>query len=300
MAQRSYTREEMEEILRRAAQRTHEAEDHVRHEDLVAAAREVGIDPDAIERVAAELGDERKHDEAVQRYVKKQRDRFWRGLSAYVITMAALGALNVLVTPSVPWALWVAFGWGLAVAFQARRAFLPPSDEQVERMLAREERKAQREARKRARREATEAWSRRWRQLGEEMSRAAEAPAPSGTQRGPSPLASAEKEIDRAIEEGVTALVAALAKRAGDAAKTIATEIERASQTPDAPPRTEFEHYVARQKTPAPKAEGTSTAATGPIVTPPPRTRVAEPADEAADDEAAEAQPARKRAQRTR
>lgn len=278
MAQRSYSREEMEEILRRAAERTHEAEDAVRHEDLVAAAREVGIDPSAIDDALAELGEQKSAEDAEKRWRSQARQRFVSHFSTYLIVMTFLGALNYLVTPAVMWALWVALGWGLGVAFSARRALLRPSPEQIEKMLAREEKKAARKAKREARRRASEEWQRRWRELADEARRASEMRARRG-----SVLEKTEREIDRAIEEGVTALVTALGKRAASAAKTIAGEVEAA-----VPPRTEFERYVARQKTPAAATSTTtSSGATraearskGPLVTPPPRTRVAEPADD--------------------
>ncbi len=294
-AQRSYSREEMEEILRRAAERTHEAEDAVRHEDLVAAAREVGIDPSAIDDALVELGAQRTAEDAEKRWRAQARRRFVSHFSTYAIVMAFLGALNYLVTPAILWAVWIALGWGLAVAFSARRAILAPTPEQIEKMLAREEKQAARKAKREARRRAAEEWQRRWRALAEEARLASEARARRG-----SVLEKTEREIDRAIEDGVNALVAALGKRAASAAKTIAAEVEAAVH-----PRTEFERYVARQKTPASaspsptKASATEQArANGPLVTPPPpRTRVAEP-DEALDVEEPEEARTRARPQR--
>ena len=266
MAERSYTRDEMEEILRRAAQRTQAAEDGVRHDDLVAAAREVGIDPDAIETALSELGHEKRVEAAAARWTRERRRRFASHLSAYAIVMAFLVSLDVLATPGVWWSLYVALGWGLAVALSARRAVLPPSDGDVERMVAREERIAQKKARREERRRAAEAWQKRWRELGEEARLAAEQRKLRG-----SPLAQAEKEIDRAIEEGVNALVRALGKRAAIAARSIA----------GAPvSNTEFERYVAGRKGPKPPPGAEAPV----LVTPPPRPRVAT-AGEADDEE---------------
>ncbi len=267
----------MEEILRRAAERTQQAEDGVRHDDLVAAAREVGIDAEAIDTALAELGEERTIEAATARWRKDARRRFVSHFSTYAIVMTFLVSLNFLVTPGVWWALYVALAWGLGVAFSARRALLSPTTEQVERLLAREEKRAAKKARREAQRQAAEAWRRRWRELGDEARAASEA-----RKRRGSVLANTEKEIDRAIEEGVTALVAALGKRAASAAKTLSEELTAAA----ASPRTEFERYVAQQKQPAPVASTVASAgAKGPIVTPPPpRTRVAE-ADEQVDED---------------
>jgi hypothetical protein len=251
MGQRSYTREEMEEILRRAAERTQAAEDGVRHDDLIAAAREAGIDPDEVEAALGELGAERTAEAAAARWTRIRRQRFWSHLSTYAIVMAFLASLNVLATPSVWWSLYVALAWGLFVALGARRAFLPPSDADVDRMLAREERAAAKKAKREERKRAAEAWQKRWREIGEEARLAAERRRVQG-----SPLARAEKEIDRAIEEGVNALVGALTKRAETAAREVRA------------PRTDFERYVATRR------DGTREPSP-PLVTPPPKTRVA-------------------------
>lgn len=292
MAQRSYTRDEMEEILRRAAERTQQAEDGVRHDDLVAAAREVGIDPEAIEDALAELGQEKTREVAAARWTRDARRRFVSHFSTYLIVMTFLVSLNVLTTPSIWWAQWIALAWGLGVAFTARRAILAPSTDDVERMLAREEKRAQKKARREAQRQAAAAWRRRWRELGDEARLAAEA-----RKRRGSVLAQTEKEIDRAIEEGVNALVAALGKRAASAARTLAGTVSpREGQPAAAPPRTDFERYVAGKKQPV-AAPVQARASSGPIVTPPPRTRVVEAEVEVEEEELEESArvPARRR-----
>lgn len=263
----------MEEILRRAAERTHAQEDAVRHDDLVAAAREVGIDEGAIDHVVEELGGEQETNALVTRHVRNERARFWRRASTFVIVSAFLGALDVL-TPGGPWVQWVLLVLGFFLAFSARRAFLPPSSEQVEKLVRADRKKRDREAKREARRKATEAWTRRWRELGEETARAARQPP---QQNAASRIRSTEKQIDRAIEEGVTALVAALAKRALEAA-------ERVTAPPAAAPaRTEFERYVAREKSTVTRtATPDGGKPSSPVrevrevlVTPPPKTRVA-------------------------
>lgn len=287
MAQRSYTREEVEEIFRRAAERTQADEDGIRHDELVAAAREVGIDPAAIDGALAELGEAKTAEAAAARWTRDARARFVSHFSTYAIVMAFLAGLNVLVSPQIWWSLYVALGWGLGVAFSARRALLPPSEADVERMLSREEKRAAKRARREAQRQAAEAWRRRWRELGDEARAAAEA-----RKRRGSVLAQTEKEIDRAIEEGVNALVAALGKRAASAAKTIAGELETRA------PSTDFERYVAQKKGVAQPTPAAAAHAPSVIVTPPPRTRVAA-AEEDAEEEEAEAQrPARARHRR--
>jgi hypothetical protein len=295
MAKRSYTREEMEEILRRAAQRTASDEDAVRHDDLVAAAREVGIDEGAIDHVVEELGGEQETTAIVTRHVRRERARFWRRLSTFVIVMAFLGALDIL-TPGGPWAQWVALVWGLFLSLFASRAFLPPTSEHVEKLVLADRKKREREAKREARRKAAESWTRRWRELGEETARAAreraEAPSPGAR------LRSTEKQIDRAIEDGVTALVEALAKRALSAAERIASPA-----TPAA--RSDFDRYVEREKSAVTRTPVDDGRRPSPprevIVTPPPRTRVHPGSDDAAaEDEQAETERSKAARRRTR
>ncbi len=275
----------MEEILRRAAERTHAQEDAVRHDDLVAAAREVGIDEKAIDDVVEELGGEQETSAIVAQHVQTERSRFWRRASTFAIVTTFLAAIDVL-TPGGPWVQWVLLVWGFVLAFSARRAFLPPSSDRVERLVRASRKKREREAKREARRRAAEAWTQRWRELGEEATRAATARA---ERPGPAArLRSTEKQIDRAIEDGVTALVEALARRALSAA-------ERMTAPPATAPRTDFDHYVAREKSGAsasvarPAREGVARPpkpAREVLVTPPPRTRVL--ATEDGDEDRAE------------
>jgi hypothetical protein len=163
---------------------------------------------------------------------------------------------------------------------------LPPSERDVEKLLAREEKKAQKRAKREAQKAAAEAWRKRWYELAEESRAAADA-----RKRRGSVLATAEKEIDRAIEEGVTALVSALGKRAASAARTLSGEPRR-------DPRTDFERYVARQRGTAVPVATPALERSGPIVTPPPpRTRVEAPAEEEVEERVEEA---RVRARRRR
>jgi len=54
---KTYTRQEADEILRRALA-AQPASDGISHDDLVAAAREVGIPTSAVEAAAVELSDD--------------------------------------------------------------------------------------------------------------------------------------------------------------------------------------------------------------------------------------------------
>jgi hypothetical protein len=114
MAGRVYSKEEAEAILARAIElQVHQGA--TSHDDLVAAAKEVGVSAATIERAASEVL-ARKRDETEMREL---RARQWRGLYAhlvpYVMVNALLAFLNVM-TGGFPWMIIVLLGWGIGLA----------------------------------------------------------------------------------------------------------------------------------------------------------------------------------------
>lgn len=113
VAQRKYSREEVDAILGRAIERDNRGE--LSHEDLLAAAREIGIPEQAIETAAIEVAAERMERAEL---VELRRDQ-WRGFVAhlipYVMVNALLVTINVLTT-HFPWAMFPALGWGIGLA----------------------------------------------------------------------------------------------------------------------------------------------------------------------------------------
>jgi len=90
----------------------------------------------------ASAQDERQEAEAFH-YVRSLR-RFYLHLFRYIIIVAALLAINLILTPQKLWAFWVMGGWGLGVLIHASRVFKPDwflgpkwEREQVERRLGR-------------------------------------------------------------------------------------------------------------------------------------------------------------------
>ena len=164
-AGRRYSDAERDEILRRAIAEQ-EGSDEITHEELVDAAREIGIDPAKVEAAAAAISKERgqreeeTEDEALVRVeVTRRRARFGRHLLTYLIVNGALVAMN-LAAGGTFWAIWPILGWGLGLALQAARALPGPSDEEREQILRRVSKRRARQARalaKRAREEALRA-----------------------------------------------------------------------------------------------------------------------------------------------
>jgi hypothetical protein len=141
MPSRVYTKEQADAILARAIEM--QRGDSTSHDDLVAAAREVGVPPEAIELAAHEvLAKARDEDD-----VRALRARAWRGFLAhlvpYVMVNALLAFINVL-TGSFPWVILVMLAWGvglashlLAVVMPDREGLLRRVERQRERALRR-------------------------------------------------------------------------------------------------------------------------------------------------------------------
>ena len=85
---KTYSREEADEILRRAL--AQQAADGISHDDLVAAAREVGIPESAIEAAAGQLGEHRSIKERVELMRSQKRRAFARHLASYTIANGGL------------------------------------------------------------------------------------------------------------------------------------------------------------------------------------------------------------------
>jgi hypothetical protein len=164
-----YTRQEVEEILRRALQT--QPLETLSHEDLVAAAVEAGIDAEDVEAAARQLEEERELRAEEDRIVSRRKQRFLQSIYTYVIVNSGLFLIDVMSGPGW-WVQWVLAGWGIFLALGARRSLVPDR--------ARLRARARRQVAKRRR----GSWERQVR-----------------------------KEVDRAIQVGVDALVDAATKR---------------------------------------------------------------------------------------
>lgn len=154
MADRRYTRDEVDAILGRAlgAQKD---EGGMTHDELVAAAREIGVKPEDIERAAASVVDERRLALETEAYRRREWKGFFSHLASYVLVIAFLVFVNLMTTP-YPWVLWPALGWGLGLAFHLLGLLTADPDKRRERVARREERRRERERRERKRRELAE------------------------------------------------------------------------------------------------------------------------------------------------
>lgn len=236
-ADSNYSDEEVEAIFRRALERQVEEEDGYGHDELVAAAREVGLDEASVERAVAEVAAERGTEAVRAKLKKKSRERWLRHFVTYVVVVGGLLGLHALGFMGAA-AVWIAFLWGMGLALHTFGTVRGPSEERIAKEQRRLNRRARRRARARAR--ADEKLRR------EEERRRRQAEGKSGD------------ELERVIEEGVTLLLNAAARGIAEAGRKMNEEQRRKQRGP----RTEFERYVHAKKTgqeavvtPPPKAQ---------------------------------------------
>lgn len=160
MPPRTYGQEEVDAILDRALRAQAKDGTRLTHEELVAAASEVGIPKGAIDSAARNLerGRSQPDDKAiVAAWKKRARLALFRHFVVYALVGAMLAFANLAATPAVLWFPIVLLGWGVGVAMHLMSVVF--ADE--ERILERERRKLER----RARRE-------RWKRRGADFERA--------------------------------------------------------------------------------------------------------------------------------
>ncbi|WP_437728591.1 protein kinase domain-containing protein [Sorangium sp. So ce861] len=194
-AAQRFSTEEVRDVLARAIERQASGEaDAARaprgdarlgFDDLLAAAEEVGVDPEAVREASRALrarerdGAERKAGAATAAeraaWLRRKRRNFYRHLGVYLIVNAALLTL-ALVLGVVLWAAIIPLGWGIGVAIHALVAFTAHEDDWAE------------EA------EHMELWREHHRRMHEvALARAAG--------RGPRPAAAGRQRIEGADEE---------------------------------------------------------------------------------------------------
>ncbi|MEZ4338396.1 MAG: 2TM domain-containing protein [Sandaracinaceae bacterium] len=235
---RQYSDEEVEAIFRRALERQVEEGDGYGHDELIAAAREVGLDDAQIDKAVREIEGERGEAALYERVKKRQRERWLRHFVTYVVVIGGLLGLHALGLMGVG-AIWAAFGWGMGLALHTFSTFRGPTEEDIEKERTKLNRKARRAAAAKARSEA--------KRRKAEQRAARRARKAAGQEAG--------DEIERVIEEGVTLLL-----------NMAAQKLHEANQQMSQPPRppTAFDDFVAAKKA------GRAPAQHDPVVTPPP------------------------------
>jgi hypothetical protein len=184
---RTYSREEADEILRRAL--GEQAADGISHDDLVAAAREVGIPEGAIEAAASQLGEHRSVKERVELLRQQKRRAFVRHLLSYLIANGGVFLFDYF--DGGPWFFqYVLIVWGILLLLLGIRQLAPEEAglvRRAEREVEKEKRKAERQRR-----------------------RTGQAPGHPGGMKG------ATREFEQAVQEGASALLGAAARAIRD------------------------------------------------------------------------------------
>lgn len=143
MVEQKYNKDEIDAILARAIEHDNQRGD-LSHQDLIAAAREVGISADALEKAAAEVMAERS-DRAELAVIRREQ---WRGflshLIPYVLVNGFLVTINFLTT-HFPWALFPAMAWGIGLILHLM-AVIRPDPQRLQRKLQRRRDRERRQA----------------------------------------------------------------------------------------------------------------------------------------------------------
>lgn len=179
---KTYTRQEADEILRRAL--AVQPADGISHDDLVAAAREVGIPGAAIEAAAQQLGEDRRVSERAALIRRRRRTAFLRHLLIYLVVNAGIFFVD-RADGGAYWFQYPLIIWGVILAAIGIAQLAPDQrslTRRAERELEREQRRAQRRMRAAARRDGSTA-------------------ARDGA-----------KEFETAVQEGVSSLLSAAAR----------------------------------------------------------------------------------------
>jgi hypothetical protein len=154
MPERTYSQEEVEAILDRALKAQAKDGARLTHDELVAAAGEVGIPKTAIDAAARDLESRAPNEPTdaaiVAAWKKRARLGFLRHVVTYLLVGAMLALINFASGASFLWFPIVLLGWGVGVAMHLMSL-----------LFADEERIVERERRRLARRARRERWKRR-------------------------------------------------------------------------------------------------------------------------------------------
>jgi hypothetical protein len=120
---RRYSQEEVNAILRRALEREGSGAG-ITHDELIETAKELGIDPSALEAAISEQRTVGEYEAARAEYLTRRKQKFFEHLRSYLIVNLVLCIVD-LVTSGGVWFFWPLFGWGIGVAFDASDTFWP-------------------------------------------------------------------------------------------------------------------------------------------------------------------------------
>jgi len=146
MPERTYTDEQVREILRRAVERS-DGPGGVGREDLLAAAADVGINAEAVHTAIVELEHESGLKEELAKLRRERRRSLASNFGSWAIISSGLLGID-WATGDGWWFFWPAGGWGILLLLELKGLLLanPTRDqEEAARRIAHRERQRQRE-----------------------------------------------------------------------------------------------------------------------------------------------------------
>ena len=119
----SYNKEDIQQILALAMKQEWEQSDFSQ-EQLLEMAAELGISPQKLER-AEQQWFEQKHEQKARRaFISYRRRKFQKHLFSYLVVNAFLVIIDLITNNgSLDWSYWPALGWGIGLAFEARKTY---------------------------------------------------------------------------------------------------------------------------------------------------------------------------------
>ena len=122
-----FSEDEAQQILHLA---THDAVSRsMTKEQLVQAAAEMGISPDAIDRAAAKILAEREENQDRLQYVRQKRKGLYSDLFSYLSVNSVCLVIWLMTGKEYFWPGWVIGPWGLFLAFDIIQTLLKIPDE---------------------------------------------------------------------------------------------------------------------------------------------------------------------------
>ncbi len=118
----SYSQEDIQQILALAMKQEWEQSDFS-PEQLLEMAAELGISPQKLER-AEQQWFEQKHEQKARRaFISYRREKFQKHLFSYLVVNAFLVIIDLITDGSLDWSYWPILGWGIGLAFEARKTY---------------------------------------------------------------------------------------------------------------------------------------------------------------------------------
>ncbi|MBK9248064.1 MAG: 2TM domain-containing protein [Ignavibacteria bacterium] len=130
MEHNKYTTEQMEQILKNAIKKQG-TKGNISHDDLLATAKELGIDElDLQSAIEDYLEGISPLEEAKLEWRKQKKRKFYEHLRTYLIMNAMF--TGICYYSGDDWFIWPLMGWGVGLAFDAFSSLMP-NDTDVER-----------------------------------------------------------------------------------------------------------------------------------------------------------------------